>query len=387
MRLKQLESLLEDVEPFREPNNELEQYPTGAHLAACVLAEAHARGDVEGRVVADLGVGGGVLAIASLLAGARRVVGVDVDPGALELCRDNCDAFEPALRPTLRLGSIPEDVARWNADPRAVAAADEADEEDEERDDAGSSSSESEDLAAVEKEGREEEGRDDPSSLPSGRDGGPLRADTVVMNPPFGTRARGVDVRFLRCALGVARTAVYSLHKSSTRAYLERHALHVLRATSATVLAELRYELPRVYAHHRKDSVTIEVDLWRFEPPADGVVGGGGEGAEGAEGAESAEDSSADMDVSVEERQRRARIELRYAGERNRFGDGGIGLDRHPGRGGRPGTGGKGARAAEAAGRGGRGGGGRGGGGRRGRGGGGRRGRGGGGGAPRVVIR
>ena len=376
MRLKQLESLLEDVEPFREPNNELEQYPTGAHLAACVLAEAHARGDVEGRVVADLGVGGGVLAIASLLSGARRVVGVDVDPGALELCRDNCDAFEPALRPTLRLGSIPEDVARWNADPRAVAAADEADEEDEERDDAGSSSSESEDLAAVEKEGREEEGRDDPSSLPSGRDGGPLRADTVVMNPPFGTRARGVDVRFLRCALGVARTAVYSLHKSSTRAYLERHALHVLRAASATVLAELRYELPRVYAHHRKDSVTIEVDLWRFEPPADGVVGGGGEGAEGAEGAE---DSSADVDVSVEERQRRARIELRYAGERNRFGDGGIGLDRHPGRGGRPGTGGKGARGAEAAGRGGRGGGGRGGGGRRGRGGG--------GGAPRVVIR
>ena len=102
---------------------------------------------------------------------------------------------------------------------------------------------------------------------------------------------------------------MYSLHKSSTRAYLERHALHVLRAASATVLAELRYELPRVYAHHRKDSVTIEVDLWRFEPPADGVVGGGGEGAEGAEGAESAEDSSADVDVGVEERQRRARIE------------------------------------------------------------------------------
>ena len=86
----------------------------------------------------------------------------------------------------------------------------------------------------------------------------------------------------------------------------------------------------------------------------------------------------AEVDVSVEERERRARIELRYAGERNRFGDR-VGLERHPGRGGRPGAGGKGARAAEAAGRGG----GRGGGGR----GGGRRGRGGGGGAPRVVIR
>ena len=71
--------------------------------------------------------------------------------------------------------------------------------------------------------------------------------------------------------------------------------------------------------------VTIEVDLWRIEPPADGVVGG--EGAEGAEGAEDAE-----VDVSVEERKRRARIELRYAGERNRFGDR-VGLERHPGRG------------------------------------------------------
>ena len=233
MRLKQLESLLEDVEPFREPNNELEQYPTGAHLAACVLTEAHARGDVDGLVVADLGVGGGVLAIASLLSGARRVVGVDVDPGALQLCRDNCDAFEPPLRPRLRLGSIPKDVARWNADPEAVKAADERDEnddsDDEDSDDASSS------LDAVEKETT---GDGEPKETTE--DASPLRADTVVMNPPFGTRLKGVDVAFIRCGLKVARRAVYSLHKSSTRAYLERHATHVLRAAKADVLAELR---------------------------------------------------------------------------------------------------------------------------------------------------
>ena len=204
MRLKQLESLLEDVEPFREPNNELEQYPTGAHLAACVLTEAHARGDVDGLVVADLGVGGGVLAIASLLSGARRVVGVDVDPSALQLCRDNCDAFEPPLRPRLRLGSIPKDVARWNADPEAVRAADERDEnddsDDEDSDDASSS------LDAVEKETRS--GDDEPKETTE--DASPLRADTVVMNPPFGTRLKGVDVAFIRCGLKVARRAVYS---------------------------------------------------------------------------------------------------------------------------------------------------------------------------------
>ena len=346
MRLKQLESLLEDVEPFREPNNELEQYPTGAHLAACVLTEAHARGDVDGLVVADLGVGGGVLAIASLLSGARRVVGVDVDPTALQLCRDNCDAFEPPLRPRLRLGSIPKDVARWNADPEAVKAADERDEnddsDDEDSDDASSS------LDAVEKETRS--GDDEPKEATE--DASPLRADTVVMNPPFGTRLKGVDVAFIRCGLKVARRAVYSLHKSSTRAYLERHATHVLRAAKADVLAELRYTLPRTYAHHRKESVDIEVDLWRFEPPVDGVVGGADACSDSSD-----DETEANMEVTPEEKERRAGIELKYAGERNKFGDRSGGLERHPGRGGRGGKG-KGARAAEVftGGRGGRGG-------------------------------
>ena len=39
--------------------------------------------------------------------------------------------------------------------------------------------------------------------------------------------------------------AVYSLHKTSTRAHIEKHALGTLRAARAEVLAELRYELPR----------------------------------------------------------------------------------------------------------------------------------------------
>ena len=55
---------------LREPNQQLEQYPTGAHLAACVIHTAAARGDIEDRTVVDLGVGGAVLTIASLLMGA-----------------------------------------------------------------------------------------------------------------------------------------------------------------------------------------------------------------------------------------------------------------------------------------------------------------------------
>lgn len=42
--------------------------------------------------------------------------------------------------------------------------------------------------------------------------------DTVIMNPPFGTKNNaGIDMEFLEVAVRLAKTAVYSLHKTSTR--------------------------------------------------------------------------------------------------------------------------------------------------------------------------
>ena len=368
MKLKQLESLLQDVEPFREPNQMLEQYPTGAHLASRVVAEAHAHGDIEGRAVVDLGVGGGVLTIASLLMGAAKVTGLDLDPNALDLTRENCAAFDPPLEPTLAIARIPQDIARarrgvTREEIRCIDARDTA-------------------LSArVPTEQSEDVGETTRRETTTSVDGttidlASLRADTVIMNPPFGTRRRGADVGFLRAGLMIARRAVYSLNKTSTRAFVEKHATRTLRAASATVLAELRYELPRTYAHHRQDVVEIEVDLWRFEPPMDGSVGGariehereasGEERSSGEEGEEDDEDESA-SDGGDGDVRNPALPELKYAGARGAFCDRRDFEPRRPGR-----SGGKGARDARtvvAGGRSGRGrGGGRSGGGGRGRG-------------------
>ena len=45
--------------------------------------------------------------------------------------------------------------------------------------------------------------------------------------------------------------AVYSLHKSSTRAHIKRTADKELHAASSEVLAQLRFDLPATYAFHR----------------------------------------------------------------------------------------------------------------------------------------
>ena len=45
--------------------------------------------------------------------------------------------------------------------------------------------------------------------------------------------------------------AVYSLHKSSTRAHIKRTADKELHAASSEVLAQLRFNLPASYAFHK----------------------------------------------------------------------------------------------------------------------------------------
>ena len=237
MRVRQLESLLSDVAPFAAPKQALEQYPTNPELAAGALHHARAFGDVEDRFVVDLGVGTGMLSIAASLCGAGHVLGVDVDEEALETCRENCAAFEPALEVELVRANVATLGRSWG-------------------------------------DGRASEGPGGGHASASTSEGAGARrrwtCDTVLMNPPFGTRRAGADVAFLRAAFRIATGAIYSFHKSSTREHIKRVALTRFGASEAEVLAQLKYDLPATYAHHREKSVEIAVDLWRFVPGANG---------------------------------------------------------------------------------------------------------------------
>ncbi|XP_067891485.1 rRNA N6-adenosine-methyltransferase METTL5 [Heterodontus francisci] len=205
LKLKELESLLQRVDAFKQPKLLLEQYPTSPHIAAHMLYTIHTTfDDIENKLVGDLGCGCGVLSIGAAMLDAGLCVGFDIDEGALDIFTRNAEEFELA-----NVDMVQCDIC----------------------------------------------------SVMTGKLS--KKFDTIIMNPPFGTKHnKGMDMTFLKTALDMARTAVYSLHKTSTRNHIQKKAEEW--KVKMEVIAELRYDLPASYKFHQRKSIDIEVDFIRF---------------------------------------------------------------------------------------------------------------------------
>lgn len=88
------------------------------------------------------------------------------------------------------------------------------------------------------------------------------RFDTVIMNPPFGTKKAHIDKAFLKKAIEIGRI-VYSIHKSATR----DHILRYLDKCGSKVRAihEYTLDIPRMFEHHKKRRHPVNVDCYRIE--------------------------------------------------------------------------------------------------------------------------
>ncbi len=157
---RDLETTLSTLEPIPNPLPSLEQYQTPPQIAAEILLEAAFRGDVEGRVVADLGCGNGILGLGAALLGASQVICLDIDPLAVVT----------AWRNAWALGVV-EKVRIFVCDALRFSDS----------------------------------------------------VDTVIMNPPFGIRGETPDISFLVRALRCARVT-YSIHREGNVDFLARVA-------------------------------------------------------------------------------------------------------------------------------------------------------------------
>lgn len=89
VKKRTLEIKLDKLEKPESPKADLEQYTTPADVASDLLWTALSFGDIQGRKVADLGCGNGILGIGASLLGAEEVTCYDVDPGMVKLTERN----------------------------------------------------------------------------------------------------------------------------------------------------------------------------------------------------------------------------------------------------------------------------------------------------------
>ncbi|XP_061393614.1 rRNA N6-adenosine-methyltransferase Mettl5 [Musca vetustissima] len=206
MRMKKLEEFLSGVDGFEKPKILLEQYPTPPHIASCVLYNVEAQYfDLEDKLVGDLGCGCGMLSIGSFLLGAQLTIGFELDSDAIDIFRNNVTEMEIPAIDCVQTNVLELSGSKWeNA------------------------------------------------------------FDTIVTNPPFGTKHNaGMDMKFIETGIHLATGAVYSLHKSSTRDYIHKKSKDW--KVKGEVVAQLKYNIDNSYKFHKNKSVDIEVDFWRFD--------------------------------------------------------------------------------------------------------------------------
>jgi len=106
IRKLDLELFLGSLQPQPNPQWQLEQYTISAKIAADLLYIAAYQDDaIDGRRVLDLGCGTGRLGIGAAFLGATRVVGVDLDPVAIQTAQAN------ALQAVLPVELVNGDIA------------------------------------------------------------------------------------------------------------------------------------------------------------------------------------------------------------------------------------------------------------------------------------
>lgn len=195
--------LLSKLKVFQEPKVRLEQYTTDSEIAAEMLWNAYMKGDIEGKTIADFGCGTGLLGLGTMILGAKKCYFIDADAGVLGLAKENL-----------------KKVREWH--------------------DIGN------DAVFVNKDiGEFNE-----------------KVDTVIQNPPFGTKEKHADKMFLERAFKTA-DVIYTIHKIESAMFIEK----ISKDNKFKVTTIMEFELPlkKTLEHHTKKVHMVNVGCWRLE--------------------------------------------------------------------------------------------------------------------------
>lgn len=198
---KEFAIILSKLKVFENPNPKLEQYPTDSEVASDLLWNAALNGDVEGKIIADLGAGTGILGIGALLLGAKKVYFLELDPDAIRLAEENYKKIEEEYE----IGEaefIKGDIKEFDK-----------------------------------------------------------TSDTIIQNPPFGVQDEHADKVFLEKAFQKSKI-VYSLHKTETIDFLK--AISKDRGFVISHRYNYDFLLKKTMKFHTRKNERIQVSAIRF---------------------------------------------------------------------------------------------------------------------------
>jgi len=204
MKVRRLAMILSGLDPHPNDSVELEQYTTEGDLAARWLADIAAFGDLtEGRTVADLGAGNGVLGLGALGMGAGRAILVETNQAACDVAKSNAESMGFT-------DSVEVIQATLGSDPIDLNS-----------------------------------------------------ADLVISNPPWGRQTPKADRPFLEAVLstGVPAHLLHSAEASHIEPLFEDAGWTVER------YGEADFALPAAYSHHSRKRGRTRVAFWRLVPP------------------------------------------------------------------------------------------------------------------------
>lgn len=187
---------------FDNPSGQDEQYATPCEIAGEAIHYAAELGDISGKEVSDLGAGTGILGIGALLCGASKCTFVEQDSAAANILQENARLLPAELqaKTALKVGKIQEFGTK---------------------------------------------------------------SETIIMNPPFGTKQKHADKAFFEKAFTLA-PVVYAFAKTSTARFVESiSADHAYKVTHRWTFPGWR--LKKTQKWHKKPVKTIEVTLFRLE--------------------------------------------------------------------------------------------------------------------------
>lgn len=195
--------ILSRFEGFKTPKVRVEQYSLDSETAAFVLWNGLYIGDIEGKVIVDLGCGTGILGIGALILGASRVYFVDNDENALKTAKKNLRAAKSESSVVGKAVFICRDISSFDE-----------------------------------------------------------KVDVVIENPPFGTKVRHSDKVFLEKAVKLA-PVVYSFHKSETKGFVD--AFFSSNNYGITNVWDFKLPLKATLPYHKRRIHRINVSCFRAE--------------------------------------------------------------------------------------------------------------------------